>query len=411
MGKIFKPDFKKAKTVPYTPQAWHELLIKNENGKIERVLGNAMIALREAPAWQHVLRFDEFAQRIMLTARPPWQTESFEMRAWTEQDSSRATEWLQANGVTVTSGMTREAILVTARENAFHPVRDYLDVIEHDKMPRLSTWLTAYLGVASTRYSQAVGRAIMIGAVARIYDPGCKVDNVPIFEGKQGIKKSTFVKTMFDPWFTEQLPDIRSKDAMIQLLGMWGVELGELHQLSRAEVTQTKAFLSNRIDRFRLPHGVYAGDHPRSCAFWGTTNADTYLKDETGGRRFWPIVVRDIKLEDLARDRDQLWAEARVAYEAGEAWWLTDSSIIDDAEQEQAARYLADVWDEKIIKWLATRSETTSEEILRDCIGLEIARCTPLDQSRAAKCLTSQGWKQTRPREGGKRVRKWTRAD
>ena len=401
---------KKNKVTRLNPEPWHDRLIRTDVGRVEGVLGNAMIALREAPAWQFVLSYDEFAQTIMLSAPPPWEarTHRFAMRPWTDEDKSRATEWLQAQGIRVTSAMTREAASVIAKENPFHPVKNYLDILEHDGTPRLSNWLTTYLSVEPSKYSQAIGRAIMIGAVARIYKPGCKVDNVPIFEGEQGVKKSTFVKAMFDPWFTEQLPDIRNKDALIQLLGVWGVELGELHQLKRAEVTQIKAFISSRTDRFRLPHAVYAQDYPRSNVFWGTTNSDSYLKDETGGRRFWPIVVGTVNLEELVHDKDKLWAEARDAFEAGEPWWLTDQEIIAFAEQEQSDRYVGDLWDEKIGKWLATQTETTVEEVLRDCIGMEISRCTPLDQSRVAKCLTSLGWKRTQYRIGdGKRVRKW----
>jgi predicted P-loop ATPase len=401
---------KKNKAARLNIEPWHDRLIVSDGGKIEGVLGNAMITLREAPAWQFVVAYDEFAQKIMLTAPPPWddRTLSFEMRPWRDEDSSRATEWIQAQGIRVTSAMTREAVLVTAKDNAFHPVRDYLDALEHDGTQRLSTWLTKYLGVEQSKYTKAVGRAIMIGAVARVYQPGCKVDNVPIFEGKQGARKSTFVKAMFDPWFTEQLPDIRSKDAMIQLLGMWGVELGELHQLSRAEVTQIKAFLSSRTDRFRLPHGIYAQDYPRSCVFWGTTNSDAYLKDETGGRRFWPIVVGTIDLEALQRDRDQLWSESCDAFAAGEPWWLTDPDTIAHAEEEQAERYVGGVWDDKIAKWLSTRTETTVEEIMRECIGIEESRWTPLMQSDVAKCLTKEKWKRFQPRiPGGGRKRVW----
>jgi predicted P-loop ATPase len=395
-------------------EPWHDRLIISDSGRVEGVLGNAMIALREAPAWRFVLAYDEFAQKIMLAAPPPWDAKMvpFAIRPWCEEDNSRATEWIQAQGIRVTSAMMREAVVVAAKENSFHPVRNYLDALEHDGTPRLSSWLTKYLGAEPNKYSECVGRAIMIGALARVYRPGCKVDNVPIFEGKQGAKKSTFVKVMFDPWFTEQLPDIRHKDAMIQLLGMWGVELGELHQLSRAEVTQIKAFLSSRTDRFRLPHGIYAHDYPRSCVFWGTTNSDAYLKDETGGRRFWPIVVGTIDVDGLRRDRDQLWAEARDAMEAGEPWWLTDPEIIASAEQEQAERYIGDIWDDKIAKWISTRTETSIDEILRDCIGLEISRCNQLDQGRAAKCLTTLGWKRMQYRVGGgKRVRKWRPAE
>src|SRR6516225_5113511 len=154
----------KNKVARLNPEPWHDRLIRTDVGRVEGVLGNAMIALREAPAWQFVLSYDEFAQTIMLTAPPPWEvrTHRFAMRPWTDEDKSRATEWLQAQGIRVTSAMTREAASVIAKENPFHPVKNYLDILEHDGTPRLSNWLTTYLSVEPSKYSQAIGRAIMI---------------------------------------------------------------------------------------------------------------------------------------------------------------------------------------------------------------------------------------------------------
>ena len=124
---------------------------------------------------------------------------------------------------------------------------------------------------------------------------------MPIFEGAQGARKSTAVKALFDPWFSDELADLGSKDAAMQTRGVWGIEVSELDAMSRMEVSRIKAFITRTTDRFRPPYGSRIIESPRSCVFWGTTNADGYLKDETGGRRFWPVKIGKINV-DLLRE-------------------------------------------------------------------------------------------------------------
>ncbi|HEY2528179.1 MAG TPA: virulence-associated E family protein, partial [Xanthobacteraceae bacterium] len=164
-------------------------------------------------------------------------------------------------------------------------------------------------------YTAAVGTCMLIAAVARIYEPGCKADAVPIFEGKQGLLKSTAIKTMFYPWFTDELADLGSKDAAMQTRGIWGIEISELDAMTRGEVSKIKAFVSRTTDRFRPPYGKRVIESKRSCVFVGSTNSDDYLKDASGARRFQPVdlgVTGDIDIEGLRRDRDLLWAEAVI---------------------------------------------------------------------------------------------------
>ena len=218
------------------------------------------------------------------------------------------TEWLQREEISVNSAVAAQAVEAAARDSSLHPVKEYLDFLEHDGTSRLESWLSEYMGAAPSAYHREVGRTILIAAVARIFEPGCKVDTVPIFEGAQGVRKSN--KTLFYPWFGDELADLGSKDAAMQTRGVWGLEISELVAMSRGEVSRIKAFISRTIDRFRPPYGSRIIESPRSCVFWGTTNADGYLKDETGGRRFLPIKIGNIEVERLEQDRDQLWAEA-----------------------------------------------------------------------------------------------------
>src|SRR5262249_4338519 len=155
---------------------------------------------------------------------------------------------------------------------------------------------------------------------------------------------STAVKTLFQPWFSDELADLGSKDAAMQTRGVWGVEVSELDAMSRSEISRIKAFISRTTDRFRPPYASRIIESPRTCVFWGTTNADGYLKDETGGR-FLPIKVGRISIERLQQDRDQLWAEAVEIYLEGNPWWITDKQVLADAERHQRDRYIGDPWE------------------------------------------------------------------
>ena len=319
---------------------WKGGLMRSRAGEPRPLLANVMIALRQAPEWSGVLAYDEFAVQTVMAAPAPWERKKpgWITRPWSEHDDLLTTSWLQEQGLGAPVSIVQQGIEAVARDATFHPVREYLDGLAHDGVKRLQSWLTECLGAERNAYHAEVGAVMLIGAVARIYRPGCKNDLVPILEGKQGAKKSTAVRTLFAPWFSDELAELGSKDAALQTRGIWGLELSELDAMSRAEISRTKAFVSRTADRFRPPYGRRLIESPRTCVMWGTTNGDRYLKDETGGRRFLPVRVGRIDVERLQVDRDQLWAEALAAYQAGEPWWLTDALILVDAEQEQLDR-------------------------------------------------------------------------
>lgn len=264
---------------------WKSKLLTSKFGAPKPLLANAITALREAPAWSCVLAYDEFARETIIRSAPPWdiKLQNWVSRARTSHDDLLFAEWLQREEISVNAAIAAQAVEVVAREASFHPVKEYLDNLEHDGTPRLEMWLSEYMGATSSPYHREVGRAILIAAVARIFDPGCKVDTVPIFEGVQGARKSTAVKTLFKPWFSDELADLGSKDAAMQTRGVWGLEVSELDAMSRTEVSRIKSFISRTIDRFRPPYGSRIIESPRTCVFWGTTNADGYLRMKQAG--------------------------------------------------------------------------------------------------------------------------------
>ncbi len=257
------------------------------------------------------------------------------------------------------------------------------------------------MGADPSDYARAVGSKFLIGGVARIYRPGCKNDTCPIFEGKQGILKSSSLRALAgDEFFTDDIADLGSKDSVMQARGVWLIELAELDSMSRSEVSRVKSFMSRQVDRIRLPYDRRLTVAPRECIFAGTTNRHDYLKDESGARRFWPIECGAIRIDELRRDRDQLWAEARVRFEGGAAWWLDSKTLVETAAGEQQARYEGDVWDELIAAWLCGRETVSVSGVLEFCLEKKKDVWMQADQNRVARILRASGWERFRAREG-----------
>jgi predicted P-loop ATPase len=188
------------------------------------------------------------------------------------------------------------------------------------------------------------------------------------------------------------------------MAGVWIVELPELDAMTRAEVSKIKSFISRRTDRFRPPYGRRLVEAHRQCVFAGSVNHGAYLKDDTGGRRFWPVECHKIELDTLRRDRDQLWAEAFGAYGAYEHWWLDNPALVTRAAVEQEERYLADPWEQPISAWLEQQlknatlaQEITTADILREALSKEKGQWQRGDEIRVGMILRRLGWESRRP--------------
>jgi predicted P-loop ATPase len=401
---------------PPADQAWQAGLICSVDRSGRRtprtVVANAILVLRNDARWNGVVGWDEFGQRLSVRRPPPYENtdRQFEPRDWRDEDDIQTAAWLQTEyGLLVNPEVARQAILTAARDNSFHPVRDYLNGLHWDGVPRLNLMLTAYFGAAESKYTTAVGSRWLISAVARVYSPGCKADHVLILEGRQGLMKSTGLRVLGGSWFTDEIDAIGSKDAATQLQGVWIVELPELDAMSRPEVSRIKAFMSKSFDRFRPPYGKHAIRFERQCVFGGTVNHRDYLRDETGNRRFWPVKCSavtksgEIDIEGLKRDCDQLWAEAVARYRAGEKWWLESAELVASAEGEQEARFLTDAWESEIAGWVRAKDWTTVGLVLA-WLGVDTPHQSQLEQNRVARCLKRLGWERKQRTVDGIRV-------
>ena len=379
---------------------WECDLSRSEKGNLLPTLGNVHLILSKHKAWDGVIAHDDFAGRVVKRRVPPFQQGA--VGEWTDMDDIRCALWLsQKYGISVRQDIVMNAVLLVADQLHFHDVREYLNGLSWDGVPRVRSWPATYLFVSDSEYVQLAGMKWMIAAVARVMRPGCKADNVLILEGKQGWGKSTALEVIASkPWYTNSPIRIGEKDTYAVMAGKWIIELAELDSLNKSDSSAAKSFFATETDRFRNFYGKRATDVNRQCVFGGSVNFDTYLKDESGNRRYWPIRVGGpVDLDGLRRDRDQLWAEAVHLYRTGVIWHVTEAER-PLFELEQTERYEGDVYEDKIARSLEFSSRTTMEEILADMLKLDTSKWTLPEQRRVGKALKSLGWVRKRESTG-----------
>lgn len=394
-------------------ETWRAELLYNEEGRPKpKALHNWMMFLQHHEEMRGVLEWNEFTRRLMLSRCPPWCSGEWSPRPVDDTDTVHMAAWLERKGLSPTVGGVASAAAAAGQENRVDPLETYLRRLKWDGVQRLRTWLHRYIGAADNDYHSIVGRKFMISAVARALRPGCKVDTMVILEGRQGAMKSSAWRTLFGTaFFSDHISDPSSKDAMIEVQGVWAVEVAEMHRFSAADANAVKKFLTTQIDRYRPPYGRSLVEAPRRSVMVGTVNPDGsgYLKDPTGARRFWPVKVGSIDIKALAADRDQLWAEAVVAYDLGNPWWLAGDET-DCVEAEQAARRLDDPWSDTLAAKLLGRTQIFQNDVLLE-LGITNDKANEHVVQRVGRVMRSLGWRSTRVRDFGVLVRKYVKAD
>lgn len=332
-------------------------------------------------------------------------------RPWVDEDDYKLTVYLQQSvGMPqISDQIVGKAVRLVASQRRRHSVDEWLDTLAWDGIARLELVFEDCWGVDDFRshpqeYVRAISRNFILGMVARIKYPGCKLDTMPVFEGAQGALKSSALEVLASPlWYAVARDTIGTKDFLLTMRGKWIIEIAELDAFSKAEITAIKNTMSTRVDTYRPPYGRVARDYPRMGVLAGTTNKDDWATDPTGGRRFWPIKCGQINLAGLKDVRDQLFAEAVVRLAAGESWWSTPDSTLD----VQRDRHADDVWTDGVLAWLMGRADATSAEILLGALKFKESDIGRREQNRVGDILRHAGWKRQTVRRDGQPVKAW----
>ncbi|UZQ49092.1 virulence-associated E family protein [Clostridium kluyveri] len=415
---------------------WLTKLQYTQQGAIRKTIDNVKIILENDPRLKGKFAYNEFTMRKTTMGALPWNPES-KTRAWgdnSDSDDSGIRHYLEkAYDITRSAQVINDAVNLVFNENKFHPVRDYLRSLEWDGIKRIDTLLINYFGAEDNIYTKAATRIFLCGGVARIFHPGCQLDYVLTLAGPQGIRKGTFYRIMAknDEWYTE-LNTIKPKEAIEETMGKWIVEMAEMTPTRKSEVDEMKAFITNKTKTVRLAYARNPTDIPRQYVLAASNNNSAFLKDPTGDRRYFPVdadmnkATKSIKT-DLAKEVDQLWAEAMVIYEekGNEALQLTDEEkklaeiaqdnhrIVDDEEGSiieylntplpkdwyekdlyQRQRYFNDNLEPKVNKEDGfTRDRVCVKEILNELYGVS-GKVDLRDSARINKILQGlRGWK------------------
>jgi predicted P-loop ATPase len=394
--------------------SWRNQLAKKRNGDPYADERNVAIALDGAAELSGMLQYDAFADQIRMLRPPPWDPyrevsrEDWRPKQWSDADRIELQMWLQNQGLQVAkAAVVQDSVIAVAQRTQHHPVRQYLDSIaaSWDGQPRIDAWLIDYLGAQDDeRYLMQIGPKFLLGAVARIYEPGCQMDTILVLEGPQGLGKSSAVRVLFGSWCSDIAHDMANKDAAIMIQGVWCGELSELTALAKSQIEVIKAFISRRVDRYRPPYGRNAIERPRQTVFIATTNECEYLQDVTGGRRFWPVDCSKIDTDALEADRAQLWAEAVIRYRKGEKWHLDRNSEA-MAFLQQEHRRLVTPMESEVLGYLDRmrgqgHSRLDMRTVLKDALGVDpqqVGTASGGIAKAVSRIMTANGWVRFKP--------------
>lgn len=345
--------------------------------------------------------FDDFHNSIMLDGKK-----------WLEIDTINFMVRLQRHyGMSRISDATiwRAIMYVANRDHRNEPL-DWMNTLVWDQRPRIDKFFVSHFGAKPTLYVDAASKNFWVSMVARVHNPGCIMRSMVILKSKQLAGKSTAFSLIGGPWYCEALENIQSNNFLQSLHGNLLVEFGDMAGMDRADVNRIKQIISCRKDRFRSPYERLPSDHLRQCILVASTNESNFLRDDTGGTRFWPIETTKIDHEAIIRDRDQLFAEAVARLKAGENWHIMPS---EETELVQESYRQNDEWEGIIAEFLNQPNlygqEVTVAQIAADCIKIPLDRLDKSTQMRIGRNLSIIGFEKFNKRSGHSVVKVWKR--
>lgn len=364
---------------------FHKQLDRTADGKTRVTVTNLVRILKHNPAYTGLWGWDEWRSQYVLTRVPPWGRLGREAPFTIVDDDilflRSAVEQMEFVEMVSTTNMMWDAVHIVCRENSFDEVKVMLNATEWDGVPRLDTWAIDYLKAEDKPINRTICRKWLISAIARALRPGCQADYMLILEGPQSAGKSSALRILFGDLLLPRMPDPSHQYAGLTLQGKWCCESGELAHLSKADSASTKAFITETHDVYKVPHERATTRKPRRCVFAATTNHANYLRDSTGERRYWPLrtgVTGEFDLVGLAAVREQIFAEAKAAFDAGEIWHPTRQEE-EAIREKHLTRAAEDPTYDNILEWTdgGARGGFTLTEALQQGLGLDKDKAFP----------------------------------
>ena len=392
---------------------WRPLL-RPPVGKPIADLRNVLIVLRNEPGFGTAFAFDEMQQAVIVRAPPPICGDAEPggpcPRFADEEDITKLQEWMQMIMPKIGRETIHWALEEFGRANPVHPLRLWLRTREIGvRQPVLDNWLSHALGVPNDSYHREIGKRFAIAMVKRVLEPGCQCDYMLVLEGPQGKLKSQFCRTLAgDQYFSDNVPSLGGADQVrtsMHMRGKWLIEISELAAFNKiGDVETLKAFITRREEIYTPKYGRRERREPRQCVFIGTTNSDDWNRDETGARRFWPVKVVSIDLEWLAEFRDQLFAEARLAAEAGEASYPDPNFERRVIAPHQEKRQAVDNWTDRVLE-VALALPTVTIALIWNGLGSvthggDLSKLDMTASKRIANILRKDGYEKARAASG-----------
>ena len=370
----------------------------------------------------HSLMFNEFSHEITKRHWMPWDQAGGKRFPeagieWADKDTTNLAAHLSIlQKFDVATKMISESLVHVAMQKRIHPIRDFLRDLTWDGVPRLEKWLIDNSGAVDTQLNREASKLMILQAVARVIHPGCQADIVFILEGDQGIGKTTVVRILGGEFYADVMVDPNNKDTPDAMRGKWFLEMSEMAVTKRADAESLKSFLTKGTDRYRAPFASKPTDVPRQSVFIGTVNLDAmgeYLNDPTGGRRFWPVDLHNVKVDrdSLRNIRDQLLAEAYEYIVQGGAWHTENEALLEKLSKEQARRQISDSWGPMIQDYVENRYFVTGSEVYTEAlVGLK-NKFGLMEQKRVATCLKELGYIRKVRKIKGRSVRGYANED
>lgn len=372
---------------------------RDGKGRVESTLYNLRVSLERPDIIGREIKYDYYSDDELTRSllEPDW-------RPLRDADLVAIRERLETKYGFKQIGreLMRDAVMAHGVLNSFDFAADWLMNLEDwDGRDRITDFMHEYYNCENTPFAKSLGHYWWTAHAGRIIEPGIKADMAVILSGLQGENKSTAISCMvpFDSWFTEISLGDKEDTLARRMRGKSSIELGELGGMHAKELEEMKAFIVRRKDEWVPKYRERTTAFLRRNVFVGTTNRTDFLVDETGNRRFLPIVVGRADVKKIVRDRNQLWAQARD-------WFLADGIMWQEAEKLAKLEHVNfaahDSWEDDISIWLnddemtkvkpADKPYLKTSEIFKEALGISSQGTNPGLEKRLSRVMKSLQW-------------------